>query len=116
MVLDKQSRAIVATKLFHFPGPESRLHDSTSPPSLVVQKMRVVENAGMHYGPTVTGDSVTTNPNLAPASLPGLLSCLAVVDVGTWEPIPACCRRVLKIPTCAGMLRRPSAIRRAAIS
>jgi hypothetical protein len=73
MVPDKQIRAIVATKLFHVPGPESRLHGSTSPPSLVVQKMRVVEKTGMHYGPTVTDDSVTTNPNLAPAWLPGLL-------------------------------------------
>ena len=53
----------------------------------------------------VTGDLVTTNPSLAPASLPGLLSCLAVVGVGTWEPIPACCQRVLKIPTCAGSSR-----------
>src|SRR5262249_45515201 len=49
--------------------------------------------------------TVTTNPSLAPASLPGLLSCLAVVGVGTWEPIPACCQRVLKIPTCAGSSR-----------
>jgi hypothetical protein len=36
--------------------------------SLVVQKMHVVEKAGVHYPPIVTGDFVTTNPNLAPAA------------------------------------------------
>src|SRR5262249_49356615 len=68
---------------------------------VVVQKTHVVDRVGIHYRRIVTV-TVTTNPSLAPASLPGLLSCLAVVGLGTWESIPACCQHVLKIPTCAG--------------
>jgi hypothetical protein len=61
------------------------------------KKMHVVERAGFTTVRLVTGDLVTTNPSPASASLPGLLSYLAVVGVGTWETnprmLPACTQK-----------------------